>query len=220
MLITIVTWSAGALVAFCVLFFILSGCILLLDTIHLITIREKARTQISRVLFGTILAGVAAAAMFLFSPETLQLALDEAQEERTRAVVAEAQTESIVTQIRQAPEIRQGGSVTAQSTTPSARASRVQSAAIQSVVFIHTFQDSRRSSAAAMAARLQAAGYLAPGIDGLDIRVSDDQVRYFHSQSKASAEAVADLVGIDSVRFVEGFEARVGVDHLEIWLAP
>lgn len=208
MLITIITWSAGALVLFCVLFFILSGCILLLDTLHVVTIREKARTQISRVLFGTILAGVAAAAMFLFSPETLEQALEQAQVERTRAVVAEAQTEAIVTRIQQVPQETAG------------LMTRASTEAAQSVVFIHRFEDTRAQAAAAMSERLQAAGFLAPGIEGLDIRVSGDQVRYFHAQSAPRAQQVADLVGIDAVRFVDGYQDRVGADHLEIWLAP
>ena len=235
MLIVIVTWSAAALIVFCVAFFILCGCILLLDTIHLITMREKARSQISRIFFGTILAGLAAAVVFLISPETLADALDQAETERTRAVVAEAQTSGVIEEVRQqavavqlferaleSSEATNGDSASALA-TPGGRApasAASVAAAAQNVVFIHTFEDSRAADARAMSVRLQRAGALAPGIDGLSIRVSEDQVRYFHPQSQAAAQAVADLVGINSVLFVDGFQTRVGTDHLEIWLKP
>lgn len=219
MLIMIVTWSAAALIVFCVAFFMICGCILLLDTIHFITIREKARTQISRIFFGTILAGLAAAVVFLISPETLDQALEAAQVERTRAVVAEAQTSGILEEVRQKAGATNGDSASALA-TPGARAPASTADAAQNVVFIHTFEDTRAADARAMSVRLQRAGALAPGIDGLSIRVSEDQVRYFHPQSQEAALAVADLVGISSVLFVDGFQNRVGTDHLEIWLAP
>jgi len=251
MLIVIVTWSAAALIVFCVAFFILCGCILLLDTIHLITMREKARSQISRIFFGTILAGLAAAVVFLISPETLADALDQAETERTRAVVAEAQTSGVIEEVRQLARDEQvflrlsnmppaidteaeamSGGVSGVG-SPNERASALASLqerlsasagsappAPQSVVFIHTFEDTRAGEARTMSVQLEGTGYLAPGIDGLPIKVSEDQVRYFHASSKPDAQAVAEVVGIDAVRFVDGFQTRVGTDHLEIWLAP
>lgn len=261
MLIAIVTWSAAALIVFCVTFFILCGCILLLDTIHFITMREKARTQISRIFFGTILAGLAAGVMVLMSPETLAQALEQAQTERTRAVVAEAQTSGVIAEVRELARAEQvfvrmsdlHGSAEQVSDSVSALSARDEDALAaarerlsasagsasnpapnsgpnpnpvlapnpaQSVVFIHTFEDTRAGEARTMSDLLEGTGYLAPGIDGLPIQVREDQVRYFHPQSLEDAQAVAEVVGIETVRFVDGYQQRVGPDHLEIWLAP
>ena len=263
MLIAIVTWSAAALIVFCVTFFILCGCILLLDTIHFITMRERARTQISRIFFGTILAGLAAGVMVLMSPETLAQALEQAQTERTRAVVAEAQTSGVIAEVRELARAEQvfvrmsdlhgsAEQVSDSVSTLSARDEDALAAArerlsasagsashsgsnpapnsapnpvlapnpAQSVVFIHTFEDTRAGEARTMSDLLEGTGYLAPGIDGLPIQVREDQVRYFHPQSREDAQAVAEVVGIETVRFVDGYQQRVGTDHLEIWLAP
>ncbi|MEP0208074.1 MAG: hypothetical protein ABJ370_14995 [Paracoccaceae bacterium] len=185
---------------FCALFFVICGCILLLDTVRALNIREGARTQISRVFFGTILAGFAAALLFLLSPETLNVAIKQASEERGRAIVAEAQTEAVIDELREIPQenVNSPGSV----------------------VFLHTYQNTRREDAVRISETIVDSGRLAPGIDGLDVRVSSDQVRYFHKSAKAEAEIVAGLAGIDRATFVDGFQNRVGVEHFEIWLTP
>ncbi len=196
----VITWSMAIVLGFCALFFVICGCILLLDTVRALNIREGARTQISRVFFGTILAGFAAALLFLLSPETLKVALKQVSEERGRAIVAEAQTEAIIDELREIP----------QENVSSPR----------SVVFLHTYQNTRREDAVKMTETIVDSGRLAPGIDGLDVRVSSDQVRYFHKTAQAEAEIVAGLAGIDRTIFVDGFQNRVGDEHFEIWLTP
>lgn len=165
MLFVVMTWSAAILVIFCLIFFIVSGAILLLDTVHILNIRDKAREKLSRIFYGTILAGLAAAVVFLFSPGTLNSALQQASEERERALVAEAHTESVVEEIR-------SSSLNAINENTS-------------IVFIHTFERSRRDVAESISAILKANGILAPGIDGLDIKVLSDQLRFFHQASEA-----------------------------------
>jgi len=200
MLSMVIMWSMAIVLGFCVLFFVICGCILLLDTVRAMSIRDGARTQLSRVFFGTILAGFAAAILFLLSPETLNVALKQASDERSRAIVAEAQTEAAIEELREFPQDNVD--------------------AVRSVVFLHTYQNTRSEDAAKMSESIVESGRLAPGIDGLDIRVSSDQVRYFHKAAEAEAKIVASLAGIDQTIFVDGFQNRVGDEHFEIWLTP
>jgi hypothetical protein len=98
-------------------------------------------------------------------------------------------------------------------------------AAILPRIFLHVRETSQREDASRIAAKLQAAGFVVPGIQILvQEGPKDTQVRYFHDSDKAEAQKIADdLVasGVKDAKSVEtGGYPSIRPRQYEIWFAP
>ncbi|MFY0618362.1 hypothetical protein [Shimia sp.] len=199
-------YGASIIAGFAVLFFVFCGIFVLLHIAGIRTLPEDTRKQLFAVFLVSTLASTAGVVALVFNENTLSPLLEQLD-------VAEKQRNSAVAALEDTSRVTEAAGTAVPGSPFSDQ---------RSVVFLHVVGDSRKAEASRMGNELTAQGVIVPGIENVSIAVSSDQVRYFHKSAKQTAEQIAQEVGIasDGVRFVNGFQQRVGPEHFEIWLKP
>lgn len=94
-------------------------------------------------------------------------------------------------------------------------------------IYIHIRAEEDRAHCAAVAAKLEQAGFVVPGIERLVDRGPDSsQVRYFRKSEESGARRIADILkaaGVDvRLAYVGGYEEsdKIRPGHYELWFAP
>ncbi len=94
-------------------------------------------------------------------------------------------------------------------------------------VYLHIREESQRPKARAIGKRLQAQGYIVPGIERLPKGPARSEVKYFKQADAAEGKRLAEdlrQAGVADAQavYAEGYEnsGRVRRRHFEVWLGP
>jgi hypothetical protein len=211
--------------------FVSSSLAVVLDIFNLMQLRDDVRKMLHKLLLGSVIGAGAALFAFVLDNDlrqilTLPQEVELAQTQRNELVTEISRSASAQVDQRDADGTATGTILSepqidraTAAETAIGLADEVDLAGL--VVFIHITSEERRSEAQEMTRRMAETRVVVPGVELLsNIRITRDQLRYFHPETEEKARVLADVIGGLTLVHARGYESRVSPNQLEIWLAP